>query len=176
MVVDCHTHVFGDGTDFPWWEKRAYTPPPASADELLALQNDLRLARVFYSTMGDDRARRATAAALARATRPPPRSTEGDLMEIDRGRQVLFIVRDGRVLWAFNTSTGRLGRATPLGRFTISRQIDGIRVSHLGRLYRPKYFHLGYAVHGYTFVPPYPASAGCVRVRRPTAGSPTWRR
>ena len=45
-ACDCHTHVFGDGKDFPWWEKRAYTPPPASADELLALQNDLHLSRV----------------------------------------------------------------------------------------------------------------------------------
>jgi predicted TIM-barrel fold metal-dependent hydrolase len=45
-ACDCHTHVFGDGKDFPWWEKRVYTPPPASADELLALQNDLHLSRV----------------------------------------------------------------------------------------------------------------------------------
>ena len=45
-ACDCHTHVFGDGRDFPWWEKRAYTPPPTSSDELLQLQNDLHLSRV----------------------------------------------------------------------------------------------------------------------------------
>jgi predicted TIM-barrel fold metal-dependent hydrolase len=45
-ACDCHTHVFGNGTDFAWWDKRAYTPPPASADELLTLQRDLRLSRV----------------------------------------------------------------------------------------------------------------------------------
>jgi len=45
-ACDCHTHVFGDGTDFPWWEHRAYTPPPASSDALLALLNDLHLSRV----------------------------------------------------------------------------------------------------------------------------------
>jgi predicted TIM-barrel fold metal-dependent hydrolase len=45
-ACDCHTHVFGNGADFPWWEKRAYTPPPASSDELLQLQNDLHLSRV----------------------------------------------------------------------------------------------------------------------------------
>src|SRR5207244_343993 len=34
----------------------------------------------------------------------------------------------------------------------------------LGRLYRPKYFHPdGIALHGYTQVPPRPASHGCVR-------------
>ena len=38
--------MFGDGTDFPWWEKRTYTPPPASSDELLALHNELHLSRV----------------------------------------------------------------------------------------------------------------------------------
>src|SRR4029453_15789725 len=32
---------------------------------------DLRLARVFYTTLGDDRAHRATAAALASAPGPP---------------------------------------------------------------------------------------------------------
>jgi predicted TIM-barrel fold metal-dependent hydrolase len=45
-ACDCHTHVFGDGRDFSWWEKRTYTPPPASADALLQLQNDLHLSRV----------------------------------------------------------------------------------------------------------------------------------
>jgi predicted TIM-barrel fold metal-dependent hydrolase len=45
-ACDCHTHVFGDGTDFPWWSGRVYTPPPASSDELLQLQNDLHLSRV----------------------------------------------------------------------------------------------------------------------------------
>jgi predicted TIM-barrel fold metal-dependent hydrolase len=45
-ACDCHTHVFGDGTDFPWWKERTYTPPPASSDELLALQNELDLSRV----------------------------------------------------------------------------------------------------------------------------------
>ncbi len=45
-ACDCHTHVFGDGKDFPWWEKRTYTPPPASSDELLALHNELHLSRV----------------------------------------------------------------------------------------------------------------------------------
>jgi len=32
-------------------------------------------------------------------------------------------------------------------------------------LYRPRYFtNAGHAIHGYTSVPPYPASHGCVRV------------
>jgi lipoprotein-anchoring transpeptidase ErfK/SrfK len=45
--------------------------------------------------------------------------------------------------------------------------VDGWDKSPLGRLYRPKYFNGGIAVHGYLSVPPYPASHGCVRVSVP---------
>jgi lipoprotein-anchoring transpeptidase ErfK/SrfK len=34
----------------------------------------------------------------------------------------------------------------------------------LGVLYRPRFFIRGVAVHGYSSVPNYPASHGCVRV------------
>ncbi|MEX2660170.1 MAG: L,D-transpeptidase family protein [Acidimicrobiales bacterium] len=116
----------------------------------------------------------ATRAALERAARPTPQGT-GDGIEVDKSRQVLFVVRGGQVVWAFNTSTGTEdpytyeGRQyladTPPGRWTISREIDGVRTGNLGRLYRPKYFHRdGIAIHGSSFVPPYPDSHGCVRV------------
>ena len=64
------------------------------------------------------------------------------------------------------TYKGRKLRAdTPEGRFAIFRERDGYVESHLGRLYRPKYFHPdGLAFHGSSFVPPYPASHGCIRV------------
>ena len=117
----------------------------------------------------------ATLAALDRAGRPVPTSTSGDLVEVDKTRQVLFVVRGGQAHLVFNTSTGTErpytfeGRTyqadTPVGRFTITRQIDGVHESDLGVLYRPKYFHPdGIAVHGSSSVPPYPASHGCVRV------------
>ncbi len=117
----------------------------------------------------------ATRAALERP-RPTPRSAPGSgyLIEVDKPRQVIFAVRDGRVEWIFATSTGsggaysyggaRFRSVTPEGMFRIERQIDGIRVSRLGELYRPKYFNEGFAVHGYPSVPAYPASHGCVRV------------
>ena len=83
-------------------------------------------------------------------------------------------MRGGHAQWTFNTSTGtekpytfegqKYLADTPVGRFTISRQVDGYDEGPLGRLYRPKYFHPdGIALHGYTQVPPYPASHGCVR-------------
>jgi predicted TIM-barrel fold metal-dependent hydrolase len=45
-ACDCHVHVFGTAAEFPFVAARGYTPPPASADELLALQNTLSLSRV----------------------------------------------------------------------------------------------------------------------------------
>lgn len=45
-ACDCHVHVFGAAAEFPFAARRGYTPPPASADELLALQRALHLSRV----------------------------------------------------------------------------------------------------------------------------------
>jgi predicted TIM-barrel fold metal-dependent hydrolase len=45
-ACDCHVHVFGTAAEFPFVEARGYTPPPASADELLKLQTALGLSRV----------------------------------------------------------------------------------------------------------------------------------
>jgi lipoprotein-anchoring transpeptidase ErfK/SrfK len=65
----------------------------------------------------------------------------------------------------------------------VYRQINGWRRSPLGLLYRPKYFSGGYALHGSTSVPAYPASHGCVRVNtramdhlwpRVPVGTPVW--
>ena len=109
------------------------------------------------------------------AVRPVPRSTGGYVVEIDKTRQVLIVAVNGRAAWVFNAASGSdhpyvsqgvgYSAHTPEGNFTILRQVDGNDKSPLGVLYRPKYFtNTGIAVHGYTDVPPYPASHGCVRV------------
>jgi peptidoglycan hydrolase-like protein with peptidoglycan-binding domain len=112
---------------------------------------------------------------LPTASRPTPRTAEGDHIEVDLERQILLVVRGGQVQWTFNTSTGN-GEAydrpdggtgvarTPRGDFEIERQINGVREAELGVLYRPKYFHGGIAVHGSGSIPAHPASHGCVRV------------
>ena len=43
-ACDCHVHVFDP--QFPFAERRVYTPPPATLEDLLALQRTLRLERV----------------------------------------------------------------------------------------------------------------------------------
>ena len=100
---------------------------------------------------------------------------DGLVMEVNKSRQVLISVWNGELQHIWNTSTGteepyryngrRYMADTPKGELEIYRQINGWRESHLGRLYRPKYFHEdGIAIHGYPRVPGHPASHGCVRV------------
>lgn len=86
-------------------------------------------------------------------------------IEIDKRRQILMVVRDGRVTLVVPVSTAGIpGYYTPVGRFAISRKIPGYDSSPLGVLYKPMYFYGGYAIHGNPSVPPYPASHGCIRV------------
>ena len=116
--------------------------------------------------------------ALQNATRPEPRfSSAGRHVEIDIGRQVLFLVDEpGKVLRILPVSTGnekpyyeegkRQKAHTPGGVFKIYRQIKGVRRAPLGMLYYPNYFTGGVAIHGSQSIPPVPASHGCVRIPR----------
>ena len=85
-------------------------------------------------------------------------------MEIDLTRQVLFLVKAGRVEYTIPIASGAEGTRTPTGTFSIQRKLPYWRESHLGLLYKPSYFYGGYAIHGSYSVPAYPASHGCVRV------------
>lgn len=86
-------------------------------------------------------------------------------IEVDKTRQVLYVVRNGEVTLVAPVSTaGISGYYTPQGRFAIYRKVPGYDPSPLGILYKPMYFTGGYAIHGNPSVPAYPASHGCVRV------------
>lgn len=45
-ACDCHTHVFGDPRQFPWFAGRTYTPESASVAEMRALHRALHMDRV----------------------------------------------------------------------------------------------------------------------------------
>lgn len=116
-----------------------------------------------------------TLAALAAGKRPSARSATGRVIEIDKARQVVKVVQNGQVRLIINTSTGsgetyrgqdgslRIA-STPAGRFVVGRQIRGWHTAPLGRLYSPKFFNGGIAMHGSDSIPGYPASHGCARV------------
>ncbi|MFK8022533.1 MAG: L,D-transpeptidase family protein [Ilumatobacter sp.] len=127
-----------------------------------------------------------TAEALSLETvRPHARANSGTLVEVDKGKQLLFFVIDGMTEWVLNTSTGN-GESyteedqntpgeiisgvslTPSGLHEVNRErAEGWWEGDLGQIYRPKYFVGGVAVHGSSSIPNYPASHGCVRVSVP---------
>jgi peptidoglycan hydrolase-like protein with peptidoglycan-binding domain len=145
-----------------------------------------------------------TAAALSEAIeRPTGRSTAGDLVEVDKSKQLVYIVRDGVTEWVLNASTGsevpyeKNDQNTPgeiqtgdsvtrTGLFEVYREREeGWWEGDLGEIYRPKYFDYGIALHGANKVPDYPASHGCVRLSIPAMdwiwdndivpkGTPVW--
>ncbi len=116
-------------------------------------------------------------AALTTATVPqlPEVADQPDRVEVDLDAQILYLVLDHQVEAVLPISSGngepyrgRNGRwvraNTPEGSYDFYRRVNGWRISYLGGLYRPFYFRGGYAIHGSTFVPPYPDSHGCIRV------------
>jgi len=116
----------------------------------------------------------ATEKALAQGARPDTQ-LQGNGIDINLSRQILMIVREGRVKYILNTSTGGgykykqkdgdiVSARTPKGTFKVYYSVDGKDEGFLGDMWRPRYFHGGYAVHGSPSIPTYPASHGCARV------------
>jgi N-acetylmuramoyl-L-alanine amidase len=127
-------------------------------DQVMAFQKVERLARTGAADA-------ALWERLAHAATPKPRYGGGDHVEVDKTRQVLFLVRSGAVASIVPVSTaGLAGYFTPEGRFAVYRKVAGLDDGPLGPLYDPSYFTGGYAIHGSPSVPAYPASHGCVRV------------
>lgn len=118
-----------------------------------------------------------TRKALQAGARPSSRAG-GDGVEVDKGRQLLLIVRGGRVQTILNTSTGsgqeyissygtKAIATTPSGSYHVYYTVNGMDHGKLGDLWRPRFFNGGIAVHGASYVPGYPASHGCARVSNP---------
>lgn len=103
-----------------------------------------------------------------------------DGLFVDLGDQLLRIYKKRRLVLVTHVSTGS-GRAycgpsgcgvarTPVGSFRVTRKINGWRKAPLGEMFKPVYFHRGYAVHGSFTVPLKPRSHGCVRVPMNVSG------
>lgn len=117
---------------------------------------------------------------LRNANTPVPKETktleDGKIrVEVDLQRQVLLVIdSENKVTKILPVSSGNgkefesegfvRDAITPAGRFTVTNKIKGWRKSALGMLYYPNYFLSGLAIHGSTFVPPYPDSHGCIRI------------
>jgi len=200
---------FGElsGSDFPPMH-RAGLPPMTQGDEgpeVLLLQSELArhgLYRAeidgvfgpatafavvaFHKVLGVERTwgwEEADSLRMANFTLPPlpERPAEPNRVEVDVGRQVLYLIEQGEVTAVIPVSTAGsyvywsvrqgayVGAGTPHGDFTLTRHSVGWVCDPLTGwcIYNPWNFTPNYAIHGYLEVPAYPASHGCVRV-------PTW--
>ncbi|HSM02302.1 MAG TPA: L,D-transpeptidase family protein [Acidimicrobiia bacterium] len=108
----------------------------------------------------------------------PIRLDEPDRVEVDIGRQLVFVIRRHEVVGVLHSSTGGsytyysprqdayVRAGTPRGDFTLNwRQYGWVCDQATGWcVYKYWEFTPFYGIHGYLSVPAYPASHGCVRV------------
>jgi len=148
----------------------------ATAQSVVAFHKVMGLERTF-SWEEDDSAHMADFALPPLPDRPD----EPSRLEVDLGRQVLFLFEDGEVAEIVPISSGgsypywsahqqaTVWAGTPRGDFTLIRHSLGWQCDPLTGwcIYNAWNFNPYYAVHGYRSVPEYPASHGCVRI-------PTW--
>ena len=99
---------------------------------------------------------------LASPRVPVPRvRVRGHHVEVNQALQVLYVVDDGKVSWIIHVSTGKPSTPTRDGSFRVWSKQTGFSSDHL---YYPSFFDGQRAIHGWTEVPPYAASHGCVRI------------
>jgi hypothetical protein len=100
--------------------------------------------------------------ALADPIVPRARSRDnGFHIEVNQTHQVLYTVQDGTITNILHISSGKPSTPTHDGTFHVNRKIAGFSPNHL---YYPSYFDGNRALHGWTDIPTYAASHGCVRI------------
>jgi len=126
------------------------------ADAVMAFQKAYRLPRT-YVVDGDDWRKLDVAKPVK-----PRYAGPATHIEVDKGRQILMVVKNGAVCGLIAVSTGATGN-TPEGSFHIQQKHPYTTSGYGGILFRTMGFVGDFAIHGYAPVPPYPASHGCVR-------------
>ncbi len=126
------------------------------ADAVMAFQKAYRLPRTYVFDGDDWRKLDGAEPVKPRFFGP---STH---IEVDKGRQILMVVKHGAVYGLIAVSTGATGN-TPEGSFRIQQKHPYTTSGYGGILFRTMGFVGNFAIHGYAPVPPYPASHGCIR-------------
>jgi hypothetical protein len=90
----------------------------------------------------------------------------GRHVEVDLDRQVMVLAARGRARHTFHISSGAPSTPSDRGHFRFYRRLPGY--NRLGML-DSVYYNRGEAIHGFRFVPRYPASHGCIRSPIPDA-------
>ncbi len=112
----------------------------------------------------------ATPPIAPEAVAPPAPPASDKRVVVDKTIQKLFAYEGERLVLESRVSTGRTGWGTPKGEFTAG---DKERM-HYSRLFNNApmpwsvQVHGHFFIHGFSYVPDYPASHGCIRM--PTGG------
>lgn len=98
----------------------------------------------------------------------------GSGLEVNLTKQVLLRAAGGVVVRIYDVSTGRPSLPTPVSgsrAFTIWRRAVWGSTGYNDREHYVQYFYRGtlLAMHAYGYVPPFPASHGCIRLYPPSA-------
>ena len=125
-------------------------------DSVMAFQKAYRLPRTYVFNAACWRKMDGARTIRPRYSRPATH------LEVDKTRQILMIVKNGKVFGLIAVSTGATGN-TPEGSFRIQQKHPFTTSGYGGILVRTMGFVGDFAIHGYSPVPPYPASHGCVR-------------
>ncbi len=125
-------------------------------DSVMAFQKAYRLSRTYVFNTACWR--KLDGARLIK----PRRASPSTHIEVDKGRQILMVVKGGKPVGIICVSTGATGN-TPEGSFRIQQKHSFTTSGGFGILVRTMGFVGNFAIHGYWPVPPYPASHGCVR-------------
>jgi len=87
--------------------------------------------------------------------------SHGKHVEADLSRQVIALIRNGKVERIYPVSSGKPSTPTIKGHFRVYLKAPGTNAKGM---YMSNYFVGGYAIHGYPSVPVFAASHGCLRV------------
>lgn len=129
----------------------------STRDAVVAFQKAYRLPRTYSFAYADWRKLDGAVPVKPRYASPAVH------IEVDKTRQILMIVRTGKVSALIAVSTGATGN-TPEGAFRIQQKHPSTSTfTGDGVLFRTMGFLGNFAIHGWVSVPPYPASHGCVR-------------
>jgi lipoprotein-anchoring transpeptidase ErfK/SrfK len=92
----------------------------------------------------------------------------GRHIEVSIRRQIMVFADKGEVQRIYHVSTGAPSTPTVRGTYRVYRKDHGTNAKGM---VHSSYFIRGYAIHGFSSVPTYNASHGCVRVPVPNAQS-----
>ena len=144
-LVQLHYHLVGVDDVFDY----------RTADAVMAFRKVQGMARIQTVDV-------ATWHALGSPKSFVPRDrSDGFHIEVDQTRQVLVTVRDGQAENIIHVSTGKPSTPTRDGSFHVYSKLAGYSPK---LLYYPSFFDGERAIHGWTDVPTYAASHGCVRI------------